>query len=77
MTNRALPTWPVIRGEALDHLAGARNEISEVQNWLRAIDTPLTPAAKAACAEVLRLTSEVKERIDQAKGILHEAGPRG
>ena len=73
-----LPTWREIEDDALRHLDTARNEMSEVRDWLRSdwrpLGSPLTPAAADARSEVLRIVGEVKNLIDQAKGILQEAG---
>jgi hypothetical protein len=66
-----LPTWPEISSHALGHLDAAGSEISEVADWLRAIDSPLTPAEARAAREALKLASRARDLIDQAKGILH------
>lgn len=66
-----LPTWPEIKGHALGHLDAAGSEISEVADWLRAIDSPLTPAEARAAREALKLASRARDLIDQAKGVLH------
>ncbi|HMG63724.1 MAG TPA: hypothetical protein VK599_12310 [Streptosporangiaceae bacterium] len=70
-----LPTWGEIEGHALRHLDAARNEISEVRDWLRSdwrpLGTPLTKPEADARREVLRIVGEVKNLIDQAKGMLH------
>ena len=69
-----LPTWPEIEGHALRHLHAARNEMSEVRDWLRSdwrpLGSPLSNADATARSEVLRITGEVKNLIDQAKGLL-------
>lgn len=70
-----LPTWGEIEGRALRHLHAARNEMSEVRNWLRSdwrpLGSPLSDADAKARAEVLRIAAEVKRLIDQAKDALH------
>jgi hypothetical protein len=74
-SDRELPTWGEIEDRALRHLGAARNEMSEVRDWLNSDwsppGSPLTTAQAAARSEVLRITGEVKRLIDQAKGILH------
>ena len=65
-----LPAWPEIKDHALTHLDGARNEASEAANWLRGIDSPLTPGQRKAAREALRLAN-------QAKNLLDPAGDRG
>jgi hypothetical protein len=65
-----LPTWPEIKGHALSHLDAAGSEISEVADWLRGIDSPLTPAQAEAAREALQLAN-------QAKNLLDRAGDRG
>jgi hypothetical protein len=66
-----LPAWPEIKGSALRHLDAARNEISEVGNWLRSIDSPLTPAEARSAGEARKLCAQIKNLIDEAKGMLH------
>jgi hypothetical protein len=70
-----LPTWPEIKGHALGHLNAARNEMSEVRDWLnsdwRPVGSPLTDAEAEAKHKALRIVGEVKKLIDEAKGILH------
>lgn len=70
-----LPTWDEIEGHALRHLDAARNEMSEVRDWLRSdwrpLGSPLTAAQAGARSEVLRIAGEVKQLIDQAKDVLH------
>jgi hypothetical protein len=70
-----LPTWGEIENHALRHLDAARSEMSEVRDWLRSdwrpLGSPLTDSAADARSEVLRIAGEVKNLIDQAKGILH------
>ena len=70
-----LPTWDEIERQALRHLHAARNEMSEVRDWLnsdwRPRGSPLTTAQAGARREVLRITGEVKRLIDQAKDALH------
>jgi hypothetical protein len=74
MNDSELPTWGEIENHALHHLDAARNEMSEVRDWLRSdwrpLGSPLTGAAAGARSEVLRITGEVKSLIDQAKGML-------
>jgi len=74
----SLPTWPEIKSHALRHLSAARNEMSEVRDWLnsdwRPPGSPLSDTDANARTEVLRIVGDVKERIDRAKGILQEAG---
>lgn len=69
-----LPAWPEIKGQALTHLDGARNETAEAANWLRGIDSPLTPAQAEAAREALRITGQAKNLIDEAKGLLWREG---
>jgi hypothetical protein len=70
-----LPTWGEIETHALRHFNTARNEMSEVRDWLnsdhRPLGSPLTTAQAGARREVLRITGEVKQLIDQAKDALH------
>ena len=70
----SLPTWPEIKRDALSHLDAARGEMSEVRDWLnsdwRPLGSPLTGADANARREVLRIVGEVKNLIDQAKGLL-------
>lgn len=74
-----LPTWPEIENHALTHLDAARNEMSEVRDWLRSdwrpLGSPLTDAQADARDGVLRITGEVKDLIDQAKGMLQREAP--
>jgi hypothetical protein len=69
-----LPTRGEIKDHALSHLNAARNEISEVRDWLnsdwRPLGSPLSDADSTARSEVLRIAGEVKRLIDQAKGVL-------
>ena len=75
MGDGSLPTWAEIEAHAIRHLHAARNEMSEVRDWLnsdwRPAGSTLTPAAADARREVLQIVGEVKEAIDRAKGILH------
>ena len=75
-SDRELPTWGEIERHALRHLNTARNEMSEVRDWLnsdhRPPGSPLTTTQAGARREVLRITGEVKQLIDQAKGALHD-----
>lgn len=70
-SDSSLSAWPLISGHALTHLAAARNEMSEAANWLRGIDSPLTPAQREAAREALMLAGQAKDLIDQAKGLLY------
>lgn len=74
-SDRELPTWDEIEAHALRHLGAARNEMSEVRDWLnsdwRPLGSPLTDTDAAARREVLRIVGEVKNLIDQAKDALH------
>lgn len=78
-----LPTWSEIESHALRHLDAARNEMSEVRDWLRSdwrpVGSPLTGASARKRTEVLRIAGEVKDLIDQAKGVLYgeETGDAG
>lgn len=75
-----LPTWPEIKGHAVDHLHAARIEMSDARDWLnsdwRPAGQPLTGAEAKARHEALRIVGHVKELIDEAKGLLQreEAG---
>jgi hypothetical protein len=73
--NSELPAWDEIEAHALRHLHAARNEMSEVRDWLNSDwsppGSPLTTAQAGARREVLRITGEVKRLIDQAKDELH------
>lgn len=75
-----LPTWAEIESHALRHLDAARNEMSEVRDWLnsdwRPAGSRLTDPAANARAEVLRAAGEVKDIIDRAKRLL-ERDSRG
>lgn len=71
MMSDNLPGWPEITGHTLDHLDTARNEASKAADWLRGIDSPLTPAQAEAASEALKLANQAKTLIDQAKGMLH------
>ncbi len=74
-SNSKLPTWDEIENQALRHLDAARNEMSEVHDWLRSdwrpLGSPLIAAQADARSEVLRIAAEVKRLIDQAKDVLH------
>lgn len=69
-----LPAWPEIKGHALSHLHAARNEMSEVRDWLNSDWSPagqsLTSAEAEGRREVLRIVGQVKNLIDEAKGLL-------
>lgn len=69
--NAGLPAWPEIQGHALGHLDTARNEASKAADWLRGIDSPLTPAQAEAAREALKLANQAKNLLDEAKGVLH------
>jgi hypothetical protein len=75
MNDDELPTWGEIENHALRHLDAARNEMSEVRDWLRSdwrsLGSPLTRPEADARSEVLRIAGEVKNLIDQAKDMLH------
>lgn len=75
MRESELPTWAEIVNHALHHLDDARDEMSSVRDWLnsdwRPLGSPLTTPEADARGEVLRIVGEVKDLIDQAKGILH------
>ena len=71
MADGSLPTWPEISSNALGHLDTARNEASKAADWLRGIDSPLTPAQAEAAREALKLAGQAKNLIDRAKGVLH------
>jgi len=74
MNEADLPTWLEMRDRALSHLSAARGEMSEVRDWLnsdwRPLGSPLTGADANARREVLRIVGDVKNLIDQAKGLL-------
>lgn len=75
MADSGLPTWPEIKGHALGHLDTARNEMSEVRDWLnsdwRPLGSPLTDAEAEARSEVMKIVGQVKNLIDKAKDQLH------
>jgi hypothetical protein len=68
-SNSELPTWDEIERHALRHLDTARNEMSDVRDWLKSDGCP--SSAADARREVLRIVGEVKGLIDQAKDMLH------
>lgn len=74
MNGDGLPTWSQIEVHALSHLDAARNEMSEVRDWLRSdwhpLGSPLPGGDAAARREALRIVSEVKRLIDEAKEVL-------
>lgn len=76
-----LPTRQEIKDRALSHLRNARNEMSEVRDWLnsdwRPLGAPLSDAQADARRAVLKITADVKRLIDQAKGILQGEGDDG
>jgi hypothetical protein len=76
MSEGELPTWSAIRNRALRHLDAARREAGDAGDWLRAIDSPLTPAQAQAASGARRLAVQVGNLIDQAKDAL-ERGPSG
>jgi hypothetical protein len=69
-----LPTWTEIEVQALRRLDAARGEMSQVRDWLRSdwspLGSPLSDSAAEARSEVLRIVSQVKDLIDQAKELL-------
>lgn len=73
-----LPTWPEIEAHALGHLHAARNEMSEVRDWLnsdwRPAGSSLAHAEAEARREVLKIVGEVKNLIDEAKDMLQREG---
>lgn len=77
-TEGELPPWGEIEDHALLHLHKARTEMSEVRDWLnsdwRPLGSPLSSSAASARSEVLRIAGEVKNLIDQAKGLLQGTG---
>lgn len=71
-----LPDYDAIEKNALGHLHTARNELSEVRDWLRSDWNPASPptdAQHAARGEAMRLVSEAKAMIDQAKNALERS----
>lgn len=70
-----LPTWPEIKRGAVSDLDAARNAMSDVRDWLntdwRPLGSPLTKAEAEARNEVMKIVGQVKDLIDQAKGMLH------
>jgi hypothetical protein len=74
MQEHELPTYAEIEKRALAHLDAARNEMSEVRDWLRSdwrpLGTPRPDGAADASAEVLNIVGKVKTLIDQAKNAL-------
>jgi len=71
MADGSPPAWRVIKGQALGHLDTARNEASKAADWLRGIDSPLTPAQAEAAREALKLAGQAKNLLDEAKGVLY------
>jgi len=71
MADGSLPAWRVIKAQALGHLDAADDEASKAADWLRGIDSPLTPAQAQAAREALKLASRAKNLIDEAKGVLY------
>jgi len=69
-----LPTRAEIKAGALRHLDAARQEMSEIRDWLnsdwRPLGVPLTDSQAQARSEALRSVGEVKNLIDQAKDVL-------
>lgn len=70
---RELPAWLEIRRHAIAHLQASRAEIAEAADWLRGIDSPLTPAQAEAAREALMLAGRAKNLIDQAKDLLEDS----
>lgn len=70
-----LPTWAQIEDHVLFHLDEARNQMSEVRDWLKSDWRPLgspPPAGTGSTrVEVLRIVGEVKNLIDQAKDTIY------
>jgi hypothetical protein len=70
-----LPTYAEIERHALEHLNRARNEMSEVRDWLRSdwrpLGSPRPEGAADASAEVMDIVGQVKGLIDQAKSALY------
>lgn len=77
MHEHQLPTYEEIGQHALEHLHRARNEMSEVRDWLRSdwrpLGSPRPEGGAEAHDEVMKVVGEVKELIDKAKRALHRA----
>lgn len=75
MQEHELPTYTEIEKHALEHLDNARNEMSEVRDWLRSdwrpFGSPRPAGADDASEEVMRIVGEVKGLIDRAKEALY------
>jgi hypothetical protein len=75
MQEHELPTYAEIEKRALEHLDAARNEMSEVRDWLRSdwrpLGSPRPGGAADACNEVMDIIGQVKTLIDQAKTALN------
>jgi hypothetical protein len=65
-----LPTWPEIKSAAASHLDAARMQMSEAGDWLRSIDSPLTPGQARSAGKARRLALQITELIDQAQEAL-------
>lgn len=74
MQETKLPTYEEIEQHALKHLDQARNEMSEVRDWLRSdwrpLGSPRPEGGAEARDEVMEVIGEVKELIDKAKRAL-------
>lgn len=71
-----LPTWPEVTARALDHLHAARVAMADARDELNSDlrgGASLTDAQADARHEVLKIVGEVKDLIDRAKGLLHDA----
>lgn len=81
MMSDNLPTWPEIERHALSHLDAARNEMAEVRDWMHSdwkpAGSPLTAAEASARARTLRIVGQVKNLIDEAKGLFEQKGGDG
>jgi hypothetical protein len=77
-TAAGLPTWREIKSGAIHDLDAARNAMSDVRDWLnsdwRPVGSPLAKADAEARSEVMRIVGEVKNLIDEAKGLLWREG---
>lgn len=74
-----LPTWKQIEDNTLEHLSTARNAASDAALELRSDwsppGTPLSDGAADRRDQVLKIVVQVKNLIDEAKGIIRDGRP--